>query len=264
MDKFLDYFYGSEFPKNSVIEDIIHRCFELTGANVDQVYRILGGVETYHKDISAVQLVGWWNNDNNHLISALFKNICLESLLRPNPNEEMIALAPGKFEENSVLVITEGFFNMHKSDFECLKNADSMIPIEDALSYRWSQGVLRKFTGVTLMFRETSEHRGYVDILLSGYASCAIEFIQNATRAQPGKRPQSTDIDEHLARLTSGKYNGKRFFIVNFSIERNEPVLPRDKKYHDIVFTYVHSTNTLYRGSKVLSKPAVAPPPYPF
>ena len=64
---------------------------------------------------------------------------------------------------------------------------------------------------------------------------------------------QSSDIDGHLERFTPGKYPWKRFFIVNFSLIQKEPVLPSNSRYHDRVFTFVYSTNTLYRGANVRS-----------
>ena len=68
---------------------------------------------------------------------------------------------------------------------------------------------------------------------------------------------QSSDIDGHLERFTSGKYPWKSFFIVNFSFIQKEPVLPSNSRYHDRVFTFVYSTNTLYRGANVFCRPAV-------
>jgi hypothetical protein len=39
--------------------------------------------------------------------------------------------------------------------------------------------------------------------------------------------------------------------------------LPRDAVHHDKVFTYVHVSNTLYRGTTPLSSPAVLKLPCP-
>jgi hypothetical protein len=90
MDKFLDYFYCSEFPKTEEFQMIKERCFVLTGANLERVSKVLGGVETT-EDIIAVQHVGWWNSDDNCFISVLIKNLCLDSIL-PDSEEEKILL----------------------------------------------------------------------------------------------------------------------------------------------------------------------------
>ncbi len=262
MEEFLAYFNGSEFPLTDEYQDVKERCFELSGNNAVHVSKVLGGVET-DADISAVQHVGWWNKDDNQFISALIKNLCLDNIL-PASNGKKVHLKSGMFEENSVYVITEGFRNMQETDFRCLIKTDRKLPIENALSFRWALSVSSRIANVTLRFQETSENSGYVDFHLNGFANCAIEFIRNATLVKPEKSPQSTDMDAHLARFTSGKYHWQRFFIVNFSMVQKTPVLPSDAKYHDRVFTYVHSTNTLYRGNEVLCKPAVEALPCPM
>jgi hypothetical protein len=55
------------------------------------------------------------------------------------------------------------------------------------------------------------------------------------------------DIDERLARLRNVKYPPKRFVLFNFATT-TDIVLPRDETAHDKVYTYLHKTNTLYRG----------------
>jgi len=70
-------------------------------------------------------------------------------------------------------------------------------------------------------------------------------------------QPRTTDIDEHLERFLTGKYNWKRFAIINFAMKKNEIVLPRNSTYHENVYTYVHGMNTLYRGKVAIERPAV-------
>ena len=129
-----------------------------------------------------------------------------------------------------------------------------MLFLLDGLS-----SVSSKISNATLRFQETSEHIGYVDFNLNGFADYAIEFIRNATKARsnpnlyPTESRKSADINEHLERFTSGKYHWQRFFIVKFSMVGVTPVLPDNAAYHDRIFTYVHSSNTLYRGNVVRS-----------
>lgn len=262
MENFLEYFNGSEFNETSTFKLVKDRCFELTGSNAVHVSKVLGGVESY-ADIKALEHLGWWNSDKQQFISALIKNLCLEKVQIAR-SEGKKKFTPGMFEENSVMAIKEGFLGLQDLDFQCILNDSRRIPIENALSYRWSLCVLDRIANATLRSQESSEHSGHVDFFLNSFSNCAIEFIRNATLARPGKLPQSTDIDTHLLRFTSNNYHWKRFFIVNFSMERKTPVLPSDASYHDRIFTYVHSTNILYRGNKFLCKPAVLSLPCPM
>ena len=96
------------------------------------------------------------------------------------------------------MAIKEGFLGLQDLDFQCILNDSRRIPIENALSYRWSLCVLDRIANATLRSQETSEHSGHVDFFLNSFSNCAIEFIRNATLARPGEPPQSTDIDIHL------------------------------------------------------------------
>jgi hypothetical protein len=96
------------------------------------------------------------------------------------------------------------------------------------------------------------------DFYLNGFADTAIEVMLDATQtADPGSAGQSQDIDKHLERFTSGKYPWKRYVLFNFAMKGDTPILPMDTSAHDKVYTYVRSTNTLYRGDKRLKSPAI-------
>ena len=146
---------------------------------------------------------------------------------------------------------------MQARDFRSLSN--NHIPIENALSYKWAFYVSQKISNSSLRCQEASERVGYVDFHLNGFADSVVAFIRNATvKAGSPENRQSTDINGHLERFTSGKYHWKRFFIFNFAMIGSAPILPDDETYHDRIFTYVHSSNILYRGKKVLCTPAVS------
>ena len=119
-------------------------------------------------------------------------------------------------------------------------------------------GAAKRISNATLRFQETSEQAAHVDFHLNGSSNCAIEFIRNATLAERVSSHQSSDMNSHLERFTSGKYHWERFFIANLVMDRRTAlVLPSDVRYHDRVFTFIFSTNSLYRGSNLVSKPAV-------
>ena len=85
--------------------------------------------------------------------------------------------------------------------------------------------------------------------MLMALVSCIVEFIRNATQGT---------CNEHLSRFLSGKYPWKNFIIVNFAMKGSNIVLPTNQHYHNIVFTYVHSENTLYCGNTAIKSPAVS------
>ena len=261
-DQFIQFFNGSEFSNSRKFHKMKGRCFSLSSSMSVHVSNVLGGVET-DADIIALRRLGWWNMDTNQFISALIKNLCLMNIV-PRDSIPQIFFNAGMPDENATLAIIEGFKLMEVEDFKCLTNVGRKLPIENALSFKWALCVARRIRNATLRFQESSEHAGYVDFHLNGYSNCAIEFIRNATLAEKKSSRQSTDINAHLERFTSGKYHWKRYFIVNMAMDRRTTlVLPSDARYHDRVFTFVYSTNSLYRGRELICKPAVISLPCP-
>ena len=106
-----------------------------------------------------------------------------------------------------------------------------------------------KYSNVYMKAQITYPNSGYADFYVNGACNCVVEFIRNATQA-------SCDI--HLNRFLSGKYPWKNFIIVNFAMKGSTIVLPTNQHYHNIVFTYVHSENTLYCGNTAIKSPAVS------
>jgi hypothetical protein len=89
---------------------------------------------------------------------------------------------------------------------------------------------------------------GLVDFYLNCFADTAIEVMFDASQTvNETNITQSQDIDGHLQRFSKSKYPWKRFFLFNFAMSKDK-VLQRDVTAHDKVYTYVRSTNTLYRG----------------
>ena len=137
---------------------------------------------------------------------------------------------------------------MDAADFQYMQN-ESKTPIENALSFSWSKYVLKKYSNVFMKAQITSPNSGYADFYVNGACYCIVEFIRNATQAS---------CDEHLNRLLSGQYPWKNFIIVNFAMTGSNLVLPTNQRYRNIVFTYVHSENTLYCGNTAIKSPAVS------
>ena len=156
---------------------------------------------------------------------------------------------------NTIKVVLEGLYNMDKDDFKCMGNLETKTPIENALSFSWSKRALLQFSNLYMKSQITSPHSGYADFYINGHCSCIIEFIRNATRST---------CDEHLNRFLTGKYPWKRFIIFNFAMAVSSRIaLPTNEDYLHIVFTYVHSENTLYCGNIAIRSPAVSDLPSP-
>ena len=153
---------------------------------------------------------------------------------------------------------------MEDSDFKCSMH-ESNVKVEDGVSFNWAYRARKKIPNAYLHFQERAVsgrmkgvESGRVDFYLNGFADTAIEVMLDATQtAHPGSAGQSQDIDKHLERFTSGKYPWKRYVLFNFAMKGDTPILPRDTSAHDKVYTYVRSTNTLYRGDKRLKSPAI-------
>ena len=257
--RFKKHIYSPDFMKSNVYELICNRCFDAlsTTSLLQALQRALTDMAGVG-EIENLVRVGWWNNVDNRIISTLLKN---ESLQRigPTGNTEILmyvdnAKSP---EENMELVIVEGLYNMEPSTF----TSPFRSPTEDALSNSWAQSAKSFIRNVHLTSQMQVETGGRMDFYVNGAVDHGLEFIRNATQTRvpivPGKKGQSADIDEHLHRFLSGRYPFERYVIFNFAMKGKAPVLPRSEEHHNKVYTYLHATNSLYRGSKCIKAPAV-------
>ena len=100
--------------------------------------------------------------------------------------------------------------------------------------------------------------KGVVDFYLNGFADTAIEVILDATQTiDETTKGQSQDMDAHQKRFHEGQYHWKRYVLFNFAMSNDKIILPRDTSAHDMTYTFVRSTNTLYRGLTLIKTPAV-------
>jgi len=257
--EFLQHFYGPAFEETKFYPIVLSRCFDAFEQIdlLETAHRVLSGTDSSVTDIETLIRVGWWNEDTDGFISTLIFNICLAKKKLTLRNVEIKKLTTEKSpEENAEEVIIAGFRSMEKVDFYCLIDIYK-VPVENSLSYSWALKAKSSFSNVFLRSQERSIGTGLVDFYLNGYADTAIEFIRDATIVKSGG-PRSTDIDEHLGRfLNKEYYHWNRFLIVNLAMKGDKLILPQNSAYHKNVFTYVHETNTLYRGSTAIVRPAV-------
>jgi hypothetical protein len=246
MDTFFLYFHSADFADSKYYRKVQSRCFISDALAEDAASHFLSA--NYSSgDLTLLQKFGWFDTSSNKLISKLLENYCLRKGGLKVGTLETLATTDSKTSkfDNILRVILAGFSTMQGSDFLVL-DSKGYVPIENALSFNWAKHAMGHFSNIHMDSQVTST-AGYVDFYVNGYCDHAVEFIRNATVAK---------CDEHVSRFTIGKYHRKNFVFVNFAMESPFVVLPTNKKYHDIFFTYVHSSNTLYRGAKAIISPA--------
>jgi hypothetical protein len=243
-ESFFTFFHSSCFSENLYYVGIINRCFTSSGTAAVSAFKLLNSSFT-QADVDSLERVGWLDKKKRALVSKLLETFCLKSEAQSSPTANRLTLLPTTaLFDNVKCVIIEGFSRMDVSDLSVIETA--YTPIENALSFNWAKHVCASFTNIHIDAQVTSKS-GYVDYYVDGYCDHAVEFIRNATLSKS---------DEHLKRFLDGKYHWKNFVIVNFAMKGTDVVLPSDSKYHDIFFTYVHTTNTLYQGAKAIKSPA--------
>lgn len=124
----------------------------------------------------------------------------------------------------------------------------SGVKVEIGVSFNWAQKARTKIPNAYLHFQE----RGNIDVVdfyLTGFADTAIEVMLDAMQTVDAKtKGQTQDIDAHLKRFDDGDYPWTRYALLNFAMSKERVILPRNTFAHDKVYTFVRSTNTLYRG----------------
>jgi energy-coupling factor transporter ATP-binding protein EcfA2 len=262
LENFHRYFFGPDFIQSQFYLSVRGRCFDqLLDKDTEMVaFRVLGGKEEAG-DITTLTRLGWWNSDSNDFISQFLVNACLSGV-KSGINEGVFYLDEKKTpEENTEMVIIEGLRGMDDSDFKCWQHK-SEIKVENGVSFNWAHQVRLKIPNAYLQFQER-DVSGRVDFYLNGFADTAIEVMLNATKttdveSKHKQTRQSRDIDGHVERFRDGKCGWKRYVLFNFAMTKEDKVvLPKDASAHDKVYTYVHSTNTLYRGAKLIKSSAI-------
>ena len=260
---FHKHFGSQEFAKSPVYEMVMMRCFDevLESETAKTADRVLGGIEQ-SGDIETLLRIGWWNPVSRDFISLLLVNANL-SRISPTTSGALSLPENGGAQEYIELIIIAGLNAMEASDFQCLQTK-SEVKVEDGISFGWGSKVKANISNAFVSFQErASEGTGRVDFYINGVADCAIEVLLNAVRRkEKTAKFQSQDIDQHLLRFHGDKYAWSRFALLNFAMTK-EIVLPTDPAHNDKVYTYVHSTNTLYRGEKAIKAPAVRAFPCP-
>lgn len=257
MEVFNRYFCGPDLARSPFYKSVRDRCFvQLLDAETEKVaFRVLGGKEEAG-DISTVIRLGWWDPEAGDFISHFLVNACLSGV-QPATDGVLYLDKKKTHEENTELVIVEGLSGMDDSDFKCWRHK-SGVRYEDGVSFNWAHKARVKIPNALLHFQERAKDRsGAVDFYLNGFADTAIEVMLDATQTlNPETKGQSQDIDMHRQRFLAN-YNWKRFVLFNFAMSNDKVILPRDSTVHNRVYTFVRSTNTLYRGMEPIKTPAI-------
>jgi hypothetical protein len=256
---FKKHFYSPQFTANEFSKEVSWRCFldfredkEVAKA----LARVLGGVSQVG-DIATLTRLGWWLEKSETILSTLLVNECLLRGIAKAQQLEDVVFLKGieNRQQNLELVITTGLKKLTLGQLNGFDENNPKFPIENALSFNWGSNVMAFVKNAHVEFQRRSG-TGWVDFYLNGRVDTALEAIRNATQTKKvNSKKRSTDIDEHMERFTSEtemKYNFKHFALLNFAMEGKKVVLPRDKTHHDKVYTYLHATNALYRGSDII------------
>ena len=212
-------------------------------------FRVLGGKDE-PGDINTLTRLGWWNSDERVFLVNAFL-----SAVKPGTRDIVYFDKTKSHEGNIELVIIEGLSAMEDSDFKCFRN-ESGTRVEDGVSFNWAHKARTRVPNACLHYEVRGES-GSVDFYLNS-SDTAIELMLNATQtADPNSARQSQDIDEHRKRFSPYKYQWKNYVLFNFAMKGDRVVLPRDTSVHDKVYTFVRSTNTLYRGNNLIRSPAI-------
>jgi len=263
--EFRRHFFSQTFVRSTIYRQVCSRCFDdgmaIEPNSAKTVSRVLSGREE-DNDIGTLTRMGWWDSEKQDVLSALLLNACLNYVKFTDPTPMYLDQNFSQ-EQNLENLIIEGLYAMEPHELTCATNASGW-PVENALSFNWAFRVKARFINVHLEFQKPFP-RKLVDFYVNGNIDAGLEMLRNATQTvKDGAREQSQDIDEHLERFLTRSYNVDRFALLNFAMNAKEAiVLPRDDAHHDKVYTYQHSTNSLYRGKTLIRAPAVAKLPCP-
>lgn len=256
-EKFYKYFGSQEFSQSPVHEMVMVRCFDevLESETAKIADRVLRGTEL-SGDIETLLRIGWWNPDSQDFISLLLVNANL-SRISPTTSGALSLPVNRNAQQYIERIIIVGLEAMEASDFQCLQTKTG-VKVEDGISFGWGGKVKANISNAFVSFQKrASAGKGRVDFYISGVADCAIEVLLNAVRRKDATATfQSQDIDQPFLRFHGDKYAWSRFALLNFAMTKNI-VLPTNPAHNDKVYTYVHSTNTLYRGENAIKAPAV-------
>ena len=250
---FNTYFNSKDFEASAVYKLVARRCFDDVQHNdyLIRVHRLL-----LHKadigDEMQLEQIGWWNTQTSDFISTFFLNICKPYFEVPECDNPLYLSESISAQENTELVIIAGLAGMDDSDILCDSSKFGIV-VNNALSFCWAFRMQQIVPNVFMKYQHHSVSGGYVDFYINSHADTTIKVIRNARNGSEG---QAIDIDTHLNRFTSGKYHWNKFVLLNFAMT-TDLVLPRDEASHEKVYTYVRSTNILYRGNKVLKTNAM-------
>lgn len=258
---FRKYFCSTAFANSRVYLGIDSRCSAShQDPQVDDaVIRVMSGLDM-PSDISTLEDVGFWSDQNCNFTSLFLMQQYISRKFRPKIAETPIYLKKQAPAKNIQLLIEQGLAEMSNEDFTCI-NHEGNFCVENALSFNWGSKVLKKIPNVFLRFQiRPVSGRGLLDFYVNSFVDCVIEVLVDGSK-----------MDERLSGFTGKMFykNGlvenvkiryqdvERFVLLNFVMTKKEIQLPFDKAHHDKVYTFIRATNTLYRGNKMIKRPAI-------
>jgi hypothetical protein len=244
---FINHFCSPDFRQTPAYLMVKERCLNLDVETVSALESAYCG-KASPAQITRLGRIGLFSVEKKDVVSSLLIN---EYLAAIQPTSSAIALsADAEPQHNLELLIVLGLTHMDSADFHCVKKPGS-TPVENALSAAWSVMAKQNVSNVFLQSQSRAES-GFVDYYCNGFINGAVEFLVNGHT-----------FETHINRFHEKKYNYQNWALFNFSMGKGKVVLPKDEKLHDKVYTYVHASNALYRGTIVIKQPAVESRPAP-
>ncbi len=252
------YLRSEEFSKTLVHNDVISRCFGfLEGEMIIHASKILEG-DLDKPAILALEDVGFWKD--GWFTSDLLVNFVLSkiSLAVSTP----VLLDESKdWQDNVEILLTAGLRNMTEDDF--LEPNSSNLKYENSIGFNWAwrtkQAVKNVYLTAQTTPSERTEGRGQsptVDFYVNGRINAALELVRNADSSMLCQK-----FDKFKVVQTIGKNAGKpgpyrqweRNAVLNLELTRvQEPKLAANDGQNNRLWTFMKTTNTLFRGSRAV------------
>jgi hypothetical protein len=286
------YFCGEAFSLSVTYVDIMDRCFTSLPLSLCQAAARMFAGSLSEADIVLFDRVGFWSINRKSffsdlLTSCLFHKTAELSPLKTNlvpftiNNVEVhppfrVADSGPTMNINSLdYVIAVGLRFMDIDDFLEPTNMNSKY--ENSLGFSWASRIKAAISDVYMSFqtqvipdRTTSGANPQVDMFFNGRLNTHVELSRNATSAvltskfERFAETRVVDCKEYKIGSPGPYSQWDNYAIVNFVVsDKQELVMPSNKRYNDDVYTdklytFIKSTNTLYRGKKVISVNVVA------
>jgi hypothetical protein len=286
------YFCSEDFSRSVTYVDIMNRCFTSLPLSLHQAATRMFAGSLSEADIVLFDKVGFWSSNRNSFFSDLLTSCLFNKTAGLSLRQtKLVAFTIGNVKVyppfqiddfgttmniNSLdYVIAVGLRFMDIDDFLEPTNMNSKY--ENSLGFSWATRIKMAISNVYMSFqtqvipdRKTRGANPQVDMFFNGRLNTHVELSRNATSAvltskfDRFAKERVVDCKEYDVGSPGPYSQWENYAIVNFVVsDKRKVVMPSNTKYNDDVYTdklytFIKSTNTLYRGKNVISTNVVA------